>query len=217
MPKPLYDPVNHWGLPPGNNMTIDDRHAFMLSEMLRIYPFRRVLEIGCYRGNTTVAVLEAQTYMKEHTGSTFHSYHCDPHPQPEFDKIIEPYVARGFATVYRAFSFDMLNLHGPFDAVFVDGNHAERTVREETDLLIQQKTLAVFAHDTTLGITHNLEDLVGPQYLKNKFMATAPYLCLEDCVNRLPKEWTNRGFFAALRTPELFEKARGVYAQWCGV
>jgi len=173
---------------------IDQRHRDWLQGVLMSGRFRRVLEIGCFHGYSTVAFLEA---LK--AGAVDEVHLCDTTITEQLERVLTHYNLPG-VVVHHCRSVELLARES-FDFVFVDGDHGAETCKEEARLLIAAQARVVMAHDTSVAPLFPLCD--GPQHLKQAFQA-AGYGCLEDAVLR-EGEHTERGMFFAAAVREDYE------------
>lgn len=189
--------------------SVDKRHIYWMHDILASRRWGKTLEIGSLHGATATAFVEAAN-----AGHIERAYFCDVNVKPGLEKTLGRQREPERRRILRCRSAEALAEHGPFDFVFVDGDHRLPTVIEETRLLLEQGTPCVMAHDTSSHVS-GIRDCEGPQHLKLNFQATAPYLCLEENYRR-GGEATHRGMFFATRDAELFETARECLRRWIG-
>jgi len=89
---------------------------------------RRVVEIGAWRGETTVRMLDDLG-----AGAELHVID----PEPEFDPAEHERAFRGRYHFHRGVSLDVLPTLGPIDAALIDGDHNWYTVTNELRLLAE--------------------------------------------------------------------------------
>lgn len=186
---------------------IDQRHLFLLYNLLLAWPFERVLEIGSYKGYSSAAFIQAIN-----AGQAFVADFCDIKIQPSLRKVLATCEYREQVRLHARSSHDLLAdpSSGPYDLVFVDGNHRFEAVQPEIKQLLGRKTLCIVAHDTAAS-TAGYAECEGAYYLKKAVQHEPGYYCLEDCEPRV-NEATHRGFFVGVRKDlELFEIVRAVF------
>ncbi|HEY1188881.1 MAG TPA: class I SAM-dependent methyltransferase [Gemmata sp.] len=167
---------------------IDRRHLLWVSDELLSGRYRRVLEIGCYRGYSTSAFLHALR-----VGAVDEVHLCDTNPTPELRAAVAS--AGPGVTLHTCPSVELLPRDARFDLVLVDGDHRAEVVTEEARLLVAAGVPCVFAHDTAAD-PHN-PDCDGPPLLRDA-LAAAGYALTEDAEER-PGERTHRGMLRAVR------------------
>jgi len=184
----------------------DTRHIRWLHEVLTAGRFRRVLEIGCFEGRSTTALLDAGR-----AGRVDEVHLCEPNPRAGLQRVLTRFEPGVRVTLHCEPSEAVLGRDGRWDLVYVDGDHTVATVRAETALLLRAGVPAVFAHDTSAHGRH--AHCEGPQFLKAAFQA-AGYWTLEDSLFR-PGEQTDRGMFFATSRVDLYEIALRAYRRHC--
>jgi hypothetical protein len=178
-------------------MWMDLRHLGFLYEALFAHPFRRVLEIGCFDGASTSALVQA---VNEGCGAELHL--CDTHFRPRLRAVVAQ-AARPVVLHERP-SVEVL---GPgFDLVIVDGDHRLETVSREVGLLLAHRVPTVVAHDTAVP-PDRFPDCDGSRFLGHVFRHHPGYRCLEDSRPR-PGEFTDRGLLLATADPVVFDRLR---------
>lgn len=186
--------LRRWSQPGYHPWNIDSRHCSWIRETLRSGRFRKVLEIGSFRGYSTQAFLDALD-----CGAIDELHLCEPNPTPELWRLI-----RGKrVTLHRYPSVEVLAEIRDYDLVFVDGDHSEVNVRAEAELLIDMGC-AVFAHDTAMA---------GPAALKAA-MQHHGYRVLEDNVQRAG-ERTERGLVFGCWSEDNYDAALEAYSLEC--
>lgn len=190
-------------------MCADQRHVYVLHDILCAWPFQSALELGCYDGASTTAFVEA--FKKRPFNITL----CDTNPRANLLEIWQ-HVQGGNGknvTISSAFSWDVLARSDEFDFIFVDANHDIGSVSRELVHLVRRKPLCVMAHDTN-GTAAGYPDLEGAAHLAQVFRAMRGYRCIEDCEKREGEE-TDRGLFFATTDPALHSVAAGIFDKWC--
>lgn len=187
----------------GLGWEIDERHLFLLNDLLQLRQWNRTLEIGCLYGYSSSAFLNLPE------GQIKEIHFCDPTISPELRKVI----GERQVYIHPVNSLGVLTHNGPFDFVFVDGDHHANQVGKETELLLKLQPLVIVAHDTGLYAKCSDEWNTGPMILKSKVSLDPNYYTLEDNYDR-PGEQTYRGLFFATTEHQLFQDAKRAFHKW---
>jgi hypothetical protein len=176
---------------------MDLRHVGFLYEALFAHPFGKVLEIGCFDGASTSALVQASN-----EGCEAEVHLCDLSFRPCLLEVVAR-AGRPFILHERP----SVQVIGPgYDLVIVDGDHALDTVSREVGLLLAHEIPTVMAHDTG-DLLRGGSAFAGSLFLGDVFRRHPAYSWLEDKTPR-PGEFTHRGFFFATRDPTVFEHLR---------
>lgn len=191
---------------------IDKRHAYLLHDILRSGMFCRALEIGCADGASSTAFIEAvnRTTLLRVTLCDVQLTNSLVSVAMNADDTERVIVANKPSTEVLA---DPQQHGGPFDFVFVDGNHDFASVKAEYDLLRVAKPLAICAHDTSATLA-GYPKAEGAEYLKRAIALEWGWLTLEDNIRR-PDEATERGFFFATPNTEIYRRVKSMFYHWC--
>jgi len=180
-------------------MCMDPRHIDMLFNILVNNDFKNVLEIGSFHGVSTTAFVEA-LLLKPNLSVSI----CDIKISQQVKTLLDSCQNKDRIRVHNTYSKNIIN--GSYDLIFVDGDHALATVKEEVDLLLKYNVETVLAHDTNAQIAgYDLCD--GSHYLG--VTLKSKYDWCEDIKDR-PNELTKRGFFACSKNREVFDSIRQV-------
>lgn len=197
IPKRLWEnPRHEWYM--------DDRHVRWIFHTLASGRFKRVLEIGCYHGWSTSALLFA---LQQGLIQELHL--CDLEITEELRRVILFYGVDDRVTIHAEPSVQLLSRDPRWDVVVVDGDHRQNAVATESRILLSQRTPLIFAHDTAAHPRYS--NCEGPQILK-RLCQTSEYRCIEDATER-SYEQTDRGMFAAAATSEIADIVRRGYKQ----
>jgi hypothetical protein len=181
-------------------MWMDPRHAALLYEMLVAHQFRRVLEIGCFNGASTSALVQSIN-----DGATAELHLCDLEFRPTLHEVVRRCVRPVY--LHQCRSVDVI---GPdFDLILVDGDHSVSNVSREVGALLACETPTIAAHDVTPG-ADPLGECDGSRFLGHVFRGHPAYHCLQDSLAR-PGEYTGRGLLVATRDRELYQKLRPIW------
>lgn len=169
---------------------MDARHVLFLYNTLMVGKFKCVLEIGCYNGSSTSAMVQALA-----DGSDFELHLCDIEFRPILLQLLSRMVKRPILHKCRGAEI----IGSDFDFVIVDGDHSLPVVSEEVALLLKAGTPTIAAHD----ITHMGDGYAGASYLASTLKEHG-YLSIEDSRVR-PGEWTERGFGLYTKRRDLYD------------
>jgi hypothetical protein len=171
---------------------IDLRHVELLYELLLAYPFKRVLEVGCYDGASTSALVQAVN-----DGAGCQLTLCDTHFRPALREV----ASRCRTPVSLREERSERVIDRSYDLVLIDGDHSIGTVRRELELLLGYQSETVVAHDTRAA-EGEFPECDGSRFLGFVLRNHPAYTCLEDALVR-PGERTDRGLLLASRNPEV--------------
>lgn len=193
---------------------IDVRHLCLLRSILGYGEFQRGIEIGCFEGYSTMALLDAQfdeevrvidvvdLNIPDYLKQLFHLRDRNAFEGPSTD-YLEMRTGNAEGCVMDDWSKDF---------IFVDGCHLRAVVSEEVRMLLKVRPLVVMAHDTNSQAC-GLHGCDGPPLLKAAFQQHEDYFCLED--NRVRAgETTEKGMFFATRSQALFAYAKRQFEFW---
>lgn len=184
---------------------MDQRHVYLLYDLLCLGQFASALEIGSYNGASSTAFVES---LKRTQG---HITLCDINPTESLLKV-SGQAPQSRLTLTPQPSTQVLGWPEEFDCVFVDGFHRMEDVGPELELLLKRKPRCVMAHDTS-ATRSGLKECEGAQHLKSVLFDHCGYQCIEDAEVR-DGERTHRGFLFATTDAELFQGAQGLFEKW---
>lgn len=168
--------------------SMDVRHAeWIKSSLSRIKP-TNAIEIGCWAGVSTLAILEAGVPNVHLIDITIQG-------------SVQAMAADYRAATHQAKSEDVLPRLGSLAdlAVLIDGAHDYDSVRSEWGLVSSMLPRVVIVHDVTsphLGLLAH----EGPMWLWHQMQASG-WLCAVDAMKR-ENEYTHRGMAIATRSLE---------------
>ncbi len=183
-----------WGYP----WWMDVRHRLFLYRLVSSGLFKNVLEVGCYRGSSASAYLQALN-----DGAEFNLTLCDAQVHPVLLDAVSK--CRKQPTIRAIDSLQAIN--GDFDLIVVDGDHRIAQVSREIGLFLFHQTPTIVAHDTNASHIPGCE---GAVYLGTTFKNHPEYACLEDRVKR-DGEYTERGMLFATRSKPIFDGVKPVW------
>jgi hypothetical protein len=171
-------------------MSMDARHIAMLRAISLIGGWEAALEIGVWKGGSSVAWTDALRTgrLKSYTA-------CDVGFQPEFHAAC-PMVEDRPARLMEMTGEEALAGPDYWDLIFVDGDHSLETGKAETPHLIRRQPKCLIAHDTRAAEA-GFANCEGPAYLREQLVADG-WRIFEDAIDR-PGEKTHRGFLAATK------------------
>jgi hypothetical protein len=179
---------------------MDLRHVGFLYELMFLHPFRKVLEIGCFDGSSTSALVQA---INEGCQAEIHL--CDTEFRPCLCEVVAQAVRP--LVLHERPSVEVLS--PDFDLVIVDGDHGIATVGREVGLILTWQIPTVLAHDTTLS-AELFPECDGSRFLGHVLRHHPMYHWLEDSAHR-PGEFTDRGLLVATTDHGLFD---AMYPTW---
>lgn len=188
---------------------MDERHVYLLHELLLAGGFKNALEIGCYHGASTTAFLEAAHKNPDLTVSL-----CDVCIGEEILPVIQHRYDENRVRVLEMLSLAALKAYPDFDAVLVDGSHDIASVAVELSYLMINKPRVIFAHDTS-ATDHGYEAAEGAKLLRYALSIHPEYgqFTYEDDYRRDGEE-THRGFFMATTDPKFYPRAVELFQKW---
>ncbi len=186
-------------------MAMDERHVFIVHEILRSWPFRNALELGSYWGASSTAFVQTIN-----AGSAMTATFCDVNITDGLMAVADSCLRQDQIKLTPTPSWRVLQSLQDYDFILVDANHDMASVRKEVDELMRRRPVCVMAHDTN-ATAAGYPAAEGAEMLKKEFSRC--YHCIEDCEDR-PGEETSRGLFLATTNNELFELAKGAFAKW---
>lgn len=194
-------------------MCVDERHVYLMYEILKSWAFDSALEIGSYNGASSTAFVEAIRQNK-----LWRALFCDRFITPSLMNVLEngaahPDSVYSPVTTQQQDSVFVLSAPEPFDFIFVDGNHDMASVAPEVEQLVRRRPLCVMAHDTN-AMDAGYPKAEGAKYLKETFQKLSGYQCIEDAEKRDGEE-AHRGMFLATSDPRLFRIASTLFDKWC--
>lgn len=120
--------------------SIGKTYRQLLFSILTNCNFKNVLEIGCLRGYSSCAFIEALNQ-----GCDFKYTICDPKPLMDM-KLLDLCQKRSNITFLKKPSLEVIS--SEYDFIFVDGDHSIQYVPRELMLLIDIGAETILAHDT---------------------------------------------------------------------
>jgi predicted O-methyltransferase YrrM len=179
--------------PPEGPMWMDDLHVQTIYEIIMATQPKRVLEIGCYWGYSSSAIVQAKI-----DGWEGHSLHVDTEIRDQLIAVLR----RGGKewSVAQITGVKALQRLAPGDLVIVDGDHSDDNVRLETNLILDQGWKSVIAHDVAGGVHEP-----GPPKMLERLRSYPSWRVLVDSLER-PGTATHRGLmYATPRSPWFHE------------
>ena len=192
-----------WGL--------DIRHIFILYNIILTSNFKRVLEIGTHNGLSTTAFIEA---IKRNKIKELHL--CDIN----FSSYIRN-VILNFSNIipHEMKSVSFLENAPHFDFVLLDGSHIAEDVQDEFEYLSMNRTCTYLLHDVNTQLLPESKHTPwydGPMLLKNRFIASSDWFCVEDSLFR-EGEKTERGLFLATKDRNVYTQAKLCFDYWSDI
>lgn len=194
-------------------MCMDERHVFIVHDILKAWPFQNALELGSFWGASTTAFVEAIN-----SGSEMVATICEVNHAESLANVVGNCKQPAQIRRTRDLSWDVLASLEHFDFVLVDANHDLESVSREIKPLLVRRPLCIMAHDTNATVA-GYPKCEGAALLKKTitelpgYFGTPLYQGIEDCKER-PGEETERGLFLATTEPHLFRAAKAVFEKW---
>lgn len=188
-------------------MCVDERHVFVINEILRQWEFENPLEIGAYNGASTTAFVDAINRKPAMSAVI-----CEIWPTESLLSVVRNAFAIYRPAIWEMPSWDALSKSNEFDFIFIDANHDLESVSKELVHLVHRKPLCVMAHDTS-ATESGYPRAEGAALLKQTFESMPEYHCIEDCEDRDGEE-TKRGLFLATTDPALFAVAQKAFEKY---
>jgi cephalosporin hydroxylase len=193
---------------------IDARHVMILYNLLLVYPYKRVLEIGSHYGVSTTAFVEALNQ-----GASFKTFICDICFLDSVKELCQSLISSGQVQLNERKSSEYLLNAQKFDLALLDGSHIAEHVQDEFELLSLNSTQTYILHDTRTQLLPESKETPwydGPLRIAEKLAASPDWLCIEDSIDR-KGELTKRGFFFATRDIGLYRKATEIFNYWTNI
>ena len=188
----------------GSDWAMDRIHTHWILAVLRAIRPPSVVEIGCHRGVSTTALVQA---LRENCVKELQL--IDVNIQPTVRKM-----SMAGITMHEARSEDVLPTIKSRDSLFVvDGDHSLQCVREELPLVLATSPLAIVAHDITAEAS-GYHQCDGARWLWEQLQSLG-WHCVVDC-RRRENAKTHRGLLIA--TP-IQGYAKSIVTAWretCG-
>lgn len=185
-------------------VAMDKRHVFMLHGVLTSRIFDSALEIGCFNGASSTALVEATN-----SGHVSLATFCDVSITDSLIDVARSAQFPDRVRVTRQPSWQVLDTNETFDFILVDAAHDIDSVSLELKHLARRRPLCVMAHDTSAA-DHGYSKCEGAKMLKDHYLRDEGYHCVEDRARR-NGERTERGLFLATRDPSLYKAAFDVF------
>lgn len=191
----------------GGIMSMDRVHAEWMLAVLRAIEPRCVIEIGCYAGVSTTAILKAYD-----DGSVAYVHLVDIRIQ---DTVRGMAGIRPRVELYEMPSVQALPIiDAASDLVAViDGDHSLACVSQELPLVLAKNPSAIIAHDVTAEAA-GYGECDGARWLWET-LQEAGWHCVVDC-RRRPNASTHRGLLVACRHELDAAVVRQAWAETCG-
>jgi hypothetical protein len=187
----------------GSEWAIDRVHAEWMVAVLRAMEPYGVIEIGCHKGVSTTAIMQA------HSEGAVEEVHL-------IDVLVQPTVrrlARPGVVIHECKSVDALpsiNIHDV--AVVIDGDHRLSCVREELPLVLAMHPSVIMAHDVSAEAA-GYGDCDGSRWLWEELQRQG-WHCAVDCRRRANSR-THRGFLIATRSIPQHSVVLDAWRQTC--
>jgi len=182
-------------------MQQDARHVLLQYHLAMSGCVRRVLEVGCHRGYSSSAYVQA---MRD--GAALELTCCDLHITPELREL----AAAAPRPVLLLECSSVVAIDDSYGLVVLDGDHTIEMVSRELGMCLYHRTPTIILHDYAAADAPNCE---GPVWAGLTLQCHPEYQCVGDLRAR-PGEHTNRGLLVATRSGALADVARSIIKSW---
>lgn len=174
----------------GGTMGMDRVHAHWVLAVLRALEPQCAVEIGCYAGVSTAAIVQA---LDEGCVDEAHLIDIQIRPTVRQFAATRPRVHLHECTSVEA----LPKIHPAGDVVvLVDGDHSLKVVSHELPMVLAMQPRAIIAHDVTAEAA-GYDSCDGARWLWEELQRLG-WVCVVDC-RRRPKAATHRGLLVACR------------------
>lgn len=200
--NPFVVDVNQLGIDYTHSWAMDLRHVDTIYAILKEVQPACVVEIGCYQGVSTCAIIQAlaQNYIKR-------AHLVDIAIQPTVRQLV-----RDGVFVHEKTSVDALEAISDADdlLVIIDGDHRYPAVSEELPRVLAKNPKVIVAHDVTTETAGSYGDCCNGSIWLWQELQTLGWTCFIDC-RRRDGERTERGLLAATRDPMIAATLAGIF------
>jgi len=192
------------GEPLSARSSIGPTYRKLLYEILMEGRFKNVLEIGCLRGYSSVAFLQALD-----DGAEFHLSLVDPHPHLSLMPLVDKCKRQDRIRLHRARSIDVISEE--FDFLFIDGDHTVAGVGAELLRILECQIESMVAHD--IWIEHPKHpEYRGAHLYRHVFCNHRDYLYIDDREMRSTDPYKGCGLAFFTREVELYRKIAPLFS-----
>jgi predicted O-methyltransferase YrrM len=181
--------------------SIGKTYRQLLFKILTNCNFNNVLEIGCLRGYSSCAFIEALN-----CGCDFCYTICDPMPRMDM-KLLDMCKKRSNITFLQKPSLEVIK--PGFDFIFVDGDHSVKYIPQELRLLIDSGAETVLAHDTYI----QNPKYQGPPLYRYCFSRHKDFYYIEDNTFRPSEERELCGLSFFTKKTDVFNKVQPLFKE----
>jgi hypothetical protein len=187
--------------PVTSRSSIGKTYRNLLFNILTNCRFKNVLEIGCLRGYSSCAFIEALNQ-----GCDFHYTICDPAPRMDM-KLLDLCNKKNNITFLKKPSLEVIQ--PGFDFIFIDGDHSVKYVAAELMLLTKVGAETMLAHDTYLEVPR----YQGPTLYRYCFSRHKDFFYVDDNTFRPEEENQLCGMSFFTKNPEIFSVVEPLFTQ----
>lgn len=186
-------------------MHMDRVHVHWMLAAFRALKPTRVIEIGCYKGVSTTAIIQAYD-----EGAVQEVHLVDINIQPTVRNMARPNVH--FHEMASTQALPQIACHTGDTIVIIDGDHTWNCVRHELPLALAKNPVAIIAHDVTAEAA-GYGACDGAHRLWQE-LQRQQWRCFVDCKRRDNAE-THRGLLMACRDLQRAELIAQAWASTC--
>ena len=179
--------------------SIGNTYRQLLLNILKAGNFKNVLEIGCLRGYSSCAFLEALNQ-----GEDFQYTICDPSPRLDM-KLFDLCEKKDHITLIKKPSLEVIK--PGYDFIFIDGDHSIQYVPLELMLLLNINAETMLAHDTYI----QSNKYMGPPLYRYCFSRHKDYFYVDDSIFRPEEEKMRCGISFFTKRIDIFDKVRPLF------
>lgn len=176
---------------------MDPIHIRFIYRLVMTGGFKNILEVGCYRGASTSALVQSQI-----DGADFELTCCDVLIRETLRNVLK----KSPRSVRIEEKDSLQVIDSSYDLIIIDGDHCIKQVSRELGLCLFHETQTMILHDTNMGYAPEME---GPDMARKILELHPDFYVVSDKQER-PGMWTYRGLSAATRNKTIHDIAKGL-------
>ena len=189
---------------------MDDRHIEVMHEFVMNCDLDRVIEIGCYSGYSTIALIEAIN-----KGKKFKLHLSEYNVTKQLKTLISMCKHPDQVILHTQKSKHVLEKWTDFDLAVIDGDHSVKGAGTDLLFILRHSIPNVFAHDTNVYAFDQMQHpCLGAELIHRTLSNHREYSVFEDSKER-ESELTHRGLFFASSSDENWLIAKSAYEKFC--
>jgi predicted O-methyltransferase YrrM len=188
---------------------IGSTYRKLLYEILISGKFSNVLEVGCLRGYSSIAFLQALD-----DGASFEYSNVDPHPKTsEINALIERCQQKEKVRILKQRSKDVISAQ--YDFIFLDGDHTAEGIGPELLQILDSRITTMVAHDIWIAHPEHPE-YSGARLYRHVFTNHRDYYYIDDNARREEDYFQGCGLAFFTRDLMLFRRVAPYFDALCG-